>query len=59
MSTPLENYPSGDVLNDVTEINRLMESAIRQYPSQYLWQCTGYSVKFLYLSKIFFQRLKS
>lgn len=38
MSTPLENYPSGDVLNDVTEINGLMESAICQHPTQYLWQ---------------------
>ncbi len=37
-SAPLENYPSGDVLQDVERVNDEMEKLIRQYPEQYLWQ---------------------
>lgn len=34
---PLENYPSGDELEDATTINKLLEEKIRLKPEQYLW----------------------
>ncbi|UTW46083.1 LpxL/LpxP family Kdo(2)-lipid IV(A) lauroyl/palmitoleoyl acyltransferase [bacterium SCSIO 12696] len=34
---PLEQFPSGDDLQDVTRINGLVEDYIRQCPDQYLW----------------------
>ncbi|MCC6134865.1 MAG: LpxL/LpxP family Kdo(2)-lipid IV(A) lauroyl/palmitoleoyl acyltransferase [Candidatus Contendobacter sp.] len=33
----LENFPSGDVIADITFINELLEQYIRQAPEQYLW----------------------
>jgi KDO2-lipid IV(A) lauroyltransferase len=35
---PLENYPSGDDLEDAARLNALYEAVIREYPEQYLWQ---------------------
>lgn len=37
LSPPLENYPTGDDVNDATRINRLVEEAIMKYPDQYWW----------------------
>ena len=34
---PLENYPSGDEKADAITINRVIETAIRKQPDQYLW----------------------
>jgi len=34
---PLENYPTGDEVEDVTRINAMLEQAIRQAPDQYMW----------------------
>jgi KDO2-lipid IV(A) lauroyltransferase len=36
-SPVLENYPSGDELQDATRINQIIEDAIRAHPQQYLW----------------------
>lgn len=33
----LDNFPSGDDLADATRINKIIESAIRHAPDQYLW----------------------
>lgn len=33
----LENYPSGDDLQDAQRLNDWLEAQIRQYPEQYLW----------------------
>jgi len=33
----LENFPSGDIVADLTRINALMEDHIRQVPDQYWW----------------------
>ena len=33
----LENFPSGDIVQDLTRINLLMEKQIRQAPEQYWW----------------------
>ena len=33
----LEDFPSGDVVADLTRINALMEEHIRQVPEQYWW----------------------
>jgi KDO2-lipid IV(A) lauroyltransferase len=33
----LENFPSGDELEDATRINRIIETAARLAPEQYLW----------------------
>ena len=38
ISAPINNYPGASVLEDVTTVNDLIESAIRQHPEQYLWQ---------------------
>jgi Kdo2-lipid IVA lauroyltransferase/acyltransferase len=34
---PLENFPSGDEVQDATQVNACIESAIRKHPEQYLW----------------------
>ena len=34
---PLEDYPCGDLLQDVTRMNEVIESAIRLNPTQYFW----------------------
>jgi len=34
---PLENFPSGDDLEDATRINGVIEQEIRKAPDQYLW----------------------
>jgi lauroyl/myristoyl acyltransferase len=34
---PLENYPSGDELEDTARMNRALEAGIRAMPEQYLW----------------------
>ncbi len=34
---PLDNFPSGDPVNDTTRVNAMLEQAIRRAPEQYLW----------------------
>jgi len=34
---PLENYPSGNDVEDATRINQVLEKYIRENPGQYLW----------------------
>ena len=34
---PLEGFPSGDELEDVTRVNAFIETAILRHPEQYLW----------------------
>ncbi len=34
---PLENFPSGDAVQDATQINRALERVIRLAPEQYMW----------------------
>jgi len=34
---PLENFPTGDELEDATAINRSIENNVRCYPDQYMW----------------------
>ncbi|MFN2332475.1 MAG: LpxL/LpxP family Kdo(2)-lipid IV(A) lauroyl/palmitoleoyl acyltransferase [Halomonas sp.] len=34
---PLENFPSGDDLADASQVNAVIEAAIRKHPEQYLW----------------------
>lgn len=36
-SPALENFPTGDDIEDATTINQLVEEAIRKQPDQYLW----------------------
>ena len=36
-SAPLENYPSGDLTQDATQTNQILEAQIRKNPEQYLW----------------------
>lgn len=33
----MENFPSGDNLNDVTRVNQRMEQAVNRAPEQYMW----------------------
>lgn len=33
----LEGFPSGDEVADATQVNQLIEQAIRKHPEQYLW----------------------
>ncbi|GAB2803399.1 lipid A biosynthesis lauroyl acyltransferase [Halomonas shantousis] len=33
----LENFPSGDEVADATQVNAVIEGAIRRHPEQYLW----------------------
>lgn len=35
---PLENFPSGDYLQDAIQMNQILERMIRMHPEQYLWQ---------------------
>lgn len=35
---PLAHFPSGDLINDATQLNAALESAIRKKPEQYVWQ---------------------
>lgn len=37
-TAPLKNYPSADILQDITCVNAAMEALIRLHPAQYLWQ---------------------
>lgn len=37
IEAPLDDYPSEDVLADVTRMNSVLESAIRRHPTQYFW----------------------
>ena len=34
----LEHFPSGEMVEDATRINRLIEGAVRRVPEQYFWQ---------------------
>ncbi|MEE9492251.1 MAG: LpxL/LpxP family Kdo(2)-lipid IV(A) lauroyl/palmitoleoyl acyltransferase [Gammaproteobacteria bacterium] len=34
---PLENFPSGKLLEDTTRINQLITQVVREQPEQYLW----------------------
>ena len=34
---PLDNFPSGDTVADLTRVNALIEEHVRQYPAQYWW----------------------
>ncbi len=34
---PLDNFPSGDTVADLTRVNALIEDHVRQYPAQYWW----------------------
>ncbi len=34
---PLENFPSGDELQDATAVNQVIEQAIKAAPAQYMW----------------------
>jgi len=34
---PLENFPSGDDLEDATRINASIEAFVQQHPGQYMW----------------------
>jgi KDO2-lipid IV(A) lauroyltransferase len=34
----LENFPTEDMMADTARINGLIETAVRRYPEQYLWQ---------------------
>ncbi len=36
-SAPLENYPSGDLVEDAHRTNQILEAQIRENPGQYLW----------------------
>ena len=33
----LEDFPSGDVVQDATRLNGIIEQEVRKYPEQYLW----------------------
>ena len=37
VNPPLENFPTGDDLEDATSINKIVEQFIRLQPDQYLW----------------------
>lgn len=34
---PLQHFPSGDDLADASAINRIVETAVRRHPEQYMW----------------------
>ena len=36
-SAPIENYPSGDLVEDARKTNQILEAQIRKNPEQYLW----------------------
>jgi lauroyl/myristoyl acyltransferase len=35
--TPLENFPSGDAVNDARRVNEVIEKCISMAPAQYMW----------------------
>jgi len=37
LGAPLENFPSGDVLDDTARVNACIEQMVREAPEQYLW----------------------
>ncbi len=37
LGEPLKDFPSGDELTDATQLNAVIEAAIRQSPAQYMW----------------------
>lgn len=37
LGPPLEGFPSGDTLRDVTRMNAVIEEAARAHPTQYFW----------------------
>lgn len=37
IGAPLENYPSGDELQDARRCNQVIEAAVSQAPEQYMW----------------------
>lgn len=37
ISPPIENFPSGDDIQDATAVNQAIEAAIRKHPDQYMW----------------------
>ncbi len=37
LETPLENFPSDDVIADTTRVNAAIERMVREAPAQYLW----------------------
>lgn len=37
LETPLEDFPSGDVIADTTRVNAAIERMVREAPAQYLW----------------------
>lgn len=41
----LQNYPSDEVLYDVTVVNAVMEAMIREHPDQYLWQYRRFNTR--------------
>lgn len=38
LSPPVENFPTGDLVKDATQLNAILEQAIREHPEQYVWQ---------------------
>jgi lauroyl/myristoyl acyltransferase len=34
---PLENFPSGDEIEDAARMNREIEAGVRAMPEQYMW----------------------
>lgn len=38
LSPPLENFPSGDLVEDATRLNATVEQGILKKPEQYVWQ---------------------
>jgi len=41
----LSDYPTGDVVADVTRMNQLIERAVREYPEQYIWVHRRFKVR--------------
>lgn len=37
LGEPLEDFPSGDVVDDTTRVNAAVEAMVREAPPQYLW----------------------
>lgn len=38
LTPPLQNFPSDNEVTDATQVNQLIEQAIKKSPAQYLWQ---------------------
>lgn len=49
----LDNFPSDNVIADLTQINANMEKIIRQKPEQYLWQYKRFSTRPLGEQKVY------